>query len=59
MNKILCPIDFSDTSLNAIEFAVEIGKKSQSKITLLHVYNEEDFNRDIGSEALGNYFKEI
>ncbi|MEQ8927039.1 MAG: universal stress protein [Fulvivirga sp.] len=59
MNKILCPVDFSDTSLNAIEFAVEIGKKFHSKVTLLHVFTEEDFNKVIGVTAKGKSFKEL
>ncbi|QSE96532.1 universal stress protein [Fulvivirga lutea] len=59
MNKILCPVDFSDTSLNAIEFAVEIGKKFHSKVTLLHVFTEEDFNKVLGNKAKGKSFKEL
>lgn len=59
MNKILCPVDFSSTSLNAIEFAVEIGKKFHSHITLLHVFTEKDFNKAIGNESKGKSFKEL
>lgn len=59
MNKILCPVDFSDTSLNAIEFAVAIAKKFHSKITLLHVFTERDFNKAMGSVAKGKSFKEL
>lgn len=59
MNKILCPVDFSDNSLNAIEFAVEVGKKFHSKISLLHVFTEKDFNNVIGERAKGKSFKEL
>jgi nucleotide-binding universal stress UspA family protein len=59
MNKILCPVDFSDVSLNAIEFAVEIGKKFHSRITLLHVFVENDFNKAIGPVGRGKSFKEL
>lgn len=59
MNKILCPIDFSDTSINALEFATEIAKKHHSSITLLNVFTEKDFNRIVGAEALGKTFKEL
>ncbi|MEL7001968.1 MAG: universal stress protein [Bacteroidota bacterium] len=59
MNKILCPLDFSETSLNAIEFAVEIGKKFHSTITLFHVFTEQDFNRVVGREHVGKSFKEL
>lgn len=37
MKKILVPVDFSDASINAIEYAMEIAKRYQSSITLLHV----------------------
>lgn len=59
MNKILCPIDFSETSLNALEFALEIGKKFRSSITLFHVFTESDFNKVVGREHVGKSFKEL
>lgn len=59
MNKIICPVDFSNTSLNAIEFAVEIGKKFHSHITLFHVFTEKDFNKIVGKEMVGKSFKEL
>lgn len=59
MNKIICPVDFSETSLNAIEFAVEIGKKFHSHITLFHVFTERDFNKVVGKEFVGKSFKEL
>ncbi len=40
MKKILVPTDFSKTSVNALEVAVEIAKKSNADITLLHVVEE-------------------
>ncbi len=40
MKKILVPTDFSKLSINALEVAVEIAKKSNSEITLLHVVEE-------------------
>jgi nucleotide-binding universal stress UspA family protein len=40
MKKILVPTDFSKTSINAVEVAVEIAKKSNADITLLHVVEE-------------------
>lgn len=59
MNKILCPVDFSDTSLNAIEFAVEIGKKFRSTLTLVHIFTEDDFNKIVGEASIGRSFKEL
>ena len=37
MKKILVPVDFSEASINALEYAIEIAKRNQSAITLLHV----------------------
>ncbi len=59
MNRILCPVDFSETSLNAIEFAVEIAKKFHSRVTLLHIFTENDFNKVLGKSATGKTFKEL
>ncbi|MEQ8573244.1 MAG: universal stress protein, partial [Fulvivirga sp.] len=59
MNKILCPVDFSSASLNAIEYALEIAKKFKSRLTLLHVFTEDDFNKALGQEAKGKTFKEL
>lgn len=44
MNKILCPIDFSNASLNALEYAARIGEKHQADLTLLYVFTEEELN---------------
>ena len=46
MNKthtILCPTDFSECSLNAIEYAARIGEKYNSRLILFHVANTEDY----------------
>ncbi len=37
IRRILCPIDFSDTSPHALEHAVAIAKWYESRITALHV----------------------
>ena len=37
MKKILVPCDFSETSLQAFQFAVEITRKSGGQIMLLHI----------------------
>lgn len=59
MNKILCPVDFSDASVNALEFAAAIAKEYHSKITLVNVFTEADFNRIVGEEGVGRSFKEL
>ncbi|WP_422081598.1 universal stress protein [Ulvibacterium sp.] len=38
MNKILVPVDFSNTSSNALAYATELFRGSATEITVLHVY---------------------
>ncbi|MEM1136596.1 MAG: universal stress protein, partial [Bacteroidota bacterium] len=38
MNKILVPIDFSQNSINALNYAVEIAKELESSITIFNTY---------------------
>ncbi len=38
MYKVLVPVDFSDTSLNALRYAVRMFKPHPLKITVLHTY---------------------
>lgn len=42
---ILCPTDFSECSLNAIEYASRLGEKYQARLILFHVLNREDYLR--------------
>ena len=37
-NNILVPIDFSDHSLNALEWGCEIAEKSDAKLHIIHAY---------------------
>lgn len=41
MQTILIPTDFSENSLNAIKYAVEIYKSKPAKIYILHAYADE------------------
>src|ERR1700741_1109436 len=38
MKTILVPIDFSDASKNALEYAIQFSTITDSQITLFHVY---------------------
>lgn len=38
MKKILIPVDFSDTSLNALSYAINLFKGQTLEITILHTY---------------------
>ncbi|MCH7409838.1 universal stress protein [Belliella sp. DSM 111904] len=41
--KIICPTDFSECSLNAIEYAAKLGEKYHADLILLHIPNVEDY----------------
>lgn len=41
--KILCPVDFSECSLNAVEYAARLGEKYNAVLILFHVLNKEDY----------------
>lgn len=43
--KIVCPVDFSECSLNAIEYAAKLGEKYQATLYLFHVPNKEDYQK--------------
>lgn len=43
--KILCPTDFSECSLNAIEYAARIGEMYQAELFLFHVPDLEDYRK--------------
>ncbi len=57
MKKILCPIDFSASSLNAIEFAARIGEVHQAELTLIHVFTEEEFGEALSQGILADRYK--
>lgn len=40
---IVCPIDFSECSLNAIEYASRLGEKFKANLILFHVFNTQDY----------------
>lgn len=59
MKTILLPTDFSDVSDNAINYAVEFAKLTQSKLILFHVYHVPIITTDTpivipSMEELGN-----
>jgi nucleotide-binding universal stress UspA family protein len=42
---ILCPIDFSDCALNALEYAAKLGERYRARLVILHVLNKEDYRK--------------
>lgn len=59
MKKLLCPIDFSEVSLNALEFAVAIGEKEHSNLTLLNIITPSDFNKILGSDHVDQEYEQL
>lgn len=54
MKKILVPIDFSEVSNNAVDFAVNLAEKFDAKLTLMHSVSFQyfaDFQYDIHQNA--------
>ncbi|MCH7412285.1 universal stress protein [Belliella sp. R4-6] len=50
--KIVCPVDFSECSLNAIEYAAKLGEKYGASLIILHVPNMEDYHK-LASKEVG------
>ena len=59
MKRLLCPIDFSEVSLNALEFAVAIGEKENSNLTLLNIFTPSDFNKILGSNHVDEEYDHL
>jgi len=59
MKKILCPVDFSDASLNALEFAASIGDHFHSTITLLNIFTPADYDKIIEHENYNGEFDQM
>lgn len=57
--KILCPIDFSECSLNAIEYASRLGEKYQADLILFHVLNTRDYMKLSPLDVNGKYQEEF
>jgi nucleotide-binding universal stress UspA family protein len=53
--KILCPTDFSECSLNAIEYATRLGEKYKADLILFHVLNREDYEKLSPSDTTGKH----
>lgn len=58
MKKILCPVDFSADSLNAIEFAARIGEMHHAELTLIHVFTEEEFGEALSRGLLADRYRQ-
>ena len=52
--RILCPLDFSDPSSHALEYAMSLAQKTDGRLSVLHVVSHEFENTgDIASNVQG------
>ncbi len=58
MKNILCPVDFSEVSLNAIEFATRLAIAHHCNLILLNVFTENDFNQILETEHINKEYNE-
>ena len=42
MKAILAPVDFSNASANAVSFAAELSRRSNARLTIVHVFKKGD-----------------
>ena len=49
LKKILCPIDHSDCSKEALKYAVSFAMKDEAKLYLLHIIDIRSFNDSLVS----------
>ncbi len=52
LKKILCPIDHSDCSKEALKYAVSFAMKDNAKLYLLHVVDIRTFNESIDTMSI-------
>ncbi|GAA5041312.1 hypothetical protein GCM10011506_42890 [Marivirga lumbricoides] len=59
MDKVLCPVDFSEYSLNALEYAANLLQIRKGNLTLLHIFTEEEFSKSVRSDHPENNFSSL
>ncbi|WP_185154386.1 universal stress protein [Fulvivirga sp. M361] len=52
--KILIPIDFSDCSINALDYATGLAEAMKSELVLMHTLNTSMMHNDVGSGSIVN-----
>ncbi len=59
---ILCPLDFSDASIRALEYALSLAKEADARLILLHVVEDLLAHADVetlGHLSLGDYYRHV
>ena len=51
MNRILCPVDFSEASLLALEYATQIAEKHDSSLKIVHVVTDSEYNEELNTHG--------
>lgn len=63
MKKILCPVDFSETSQNAIAYAAKLSKATGAMLTLLNIQpstpSPADAEKSVVVDAIKNRLEEL
>jgi len=52
---ILCPVDFSRCSVEALEYAAKMAQAFSASLTILHVLEPIFFNLELGLAAVPEY----
>ena len=52
LKKILCPIDHSDCSKEALKYAVSFAMKDEAKLYLLHIIDIRSFNESLDAMSI-------
>jgi len=52
LNHIVCPIDFSETSLKALRFAAELARSGGSQLHLVHAYDKPYYSVASGAGTI-------
>lgn len=57
--RILCPVDFSDSSLASVRFAASLAEEADAKLTILHVFDWPDDDDLILSRVDAEKFRQL
>ena len=48
IHRILCPVDFSDTSMKAVKYAERLASQTGSELLLVHAFERPESYGDVG-----------
>jgi len=59
---ILCPVDFSDESMRALDYALSLAKEADARIVLLHVvegFTDTPYANELSNLSVREYYEQI